>query len=518
MFSQLPRERYLPLLPFAPLIVVVIGLAAAATIALVGVGQLQRASDDAASLRSRALASTLAARLQKSNKDDREIVVARAARRSSAEILLVEDDGDIVIDQSLEKPDHERVSRMLRDAEGLDEGRVRRSRFAVRSLEAPFENQSVLVLVAAPDPADGTIGLSNAVAVLTLLLLSVAAAVALVFMRQTRDDVGYVRKRIADMAHEGPTDASSIGAPGATVPVRSLDQVGLLTAGLNQLIGRFAEAERGYRQDLIRAAQLDTERSQFLAGLSHELRTPLNAILGFTHLLETEEDGPLSDEAMESLEMIRTSGEHLKSLIDDILDMSAMETGQLRLSRLIVNANEVAGDVVREAMATIKDRDLELTVTGTERAFAWADPRRLRQVLTNLVSNACKATASGFVRVHVAHEDGMIVVSVADSGRGIEPAVLQSIFEPYRQAGEMATRRGGAGLGLAIAQRLVVLHGGTISATSEVGRGSVFVVTFPDETYSQTLPRDSLVPWSDGAPEVGAPVSRRPSIIDGDVE
>jgi len=330
--------------------------------------------------------------------------------------------------------------------------------------------------------------------------------VALLFMRAARDDVTYVKRHISEMVHAGVAEGAAEGATagGAAVAVRSLDQVGVLTGALNVLVERFATAQRSYRVDLRQAAQLDSERSQFLAGLSHELRTPLNAILGFNHLLEIEDDGPLSEDARDSLAMIRSSGEHLKSLIDDILDLSAAETGQLRLSRIVVDVFALAEEAVRQARATVGDRPIRLAVTGERHVYAWADPRRLRQVLTNLLSNALKATAQGEVVVTVdKHQDdpNMATVSIADTGRGIAAQALQAIFEPYQQAGDAAARRGGAGLGLAIARRLVLLHGGTIAAQSEPGRGSVFTVCFPDETHSAKLPRDSLVPWSDSPPQ-----------------
>jgi signal transduction histidine kinase len=287
------------------------------------------------------------------------------------------------------------------------------------------------------------------------------------------------------------------------VPLVSLDQMGLLTASLNTLIERFAAAERSYRADLGAAAQLDSERSQFLAGLSHELRTPLNAILGFTHLLESEHEGPLTPDAREALATIRTSGEHLKSLIDDILDLSAMETGQVRLSRTVVDVYALAEEVVREARATVKRRPVRLEVRGARDVFAWADARRIRQVMTNLVSNAVNATAEGSVVVTVAKQDDMARIQIADSGRGIAPDVLTTIFEPYKQAGDELARRGGVGLGLAITRRLVLLHGGTITAESAVLRGSLFVVCIPDETHSARVPRDSLVPFSEGHDELG---------------
>ncbi len=487
-----------PILPIAPLIVAVIAIATAATIATVAARQLQRTSDEAAALRSKALAATLAARIRAAPVERRPALLAQSTKITGAQFLVVDKDGNVLVDQNLAGLPRSEVMRLLAQAEGLTHLASGRARFAASSVSPPMEHLSVMAFVHAPSPAVGTVRMGNAVAVLTLLLLGVAVIVSLLFTRTARDDVTYVRQRIAEMARGG-ADPAALGA--GPVQLRSLDQVGLLTAALNNLIERFAAAERGYRDDLKAAAQLDTERSQFLAGLSHELRTPLNAILGFTHLLESEAEGPLSDDAKEALAMIRTSGEHLKSLIDDILDLSAMETGQLRLSREAVDVFHIAEEVVREAGVQVGDRPVTVGVNGLRGCFAWADPRRVRQVLTNLVSNALKATARGTVRVTVGTRGDMVVVKVADSGSGIEPAVLSKIFEPYQQAGDMATRRKGAGLGLAITRRLVLLHGGHIEAHSEVGRGSTFTVTFPDETHSTRVPRDSLVPWAD-APNI----------------
>lgn len=489
-----------PLLPIAPALVAVIGVATAVLLTSIAASQLQKTSDEAAAKRSAALAATLAARVRTAPPDYRDELLTRASKATGAVFLLVDQEGEVVGDPTTTRLDRGDVMRLMRSAEGLTELISGRARYAAATVSPPFQHLSVMAFVPAPTPAMGTGRLSNAVAVLTLLLLGIAVAVALIFTRTARDDVAYVKRRIADMARGGHEVGVAHAGP---VPLRSLDQVGLLTAALNNLIERFADAEEGYRQDLRAAAALDTERSQFLAGLSHELRTPLNAILGFTHLLESEDDGPLTDEAREALTMISSSGEHLKSLIDDILDLSAMETGQLRLSRVAVDMHDLAAEVVREVKATAKDRPLRFEIEGERGAYAWADRRRVRQVLTNLVSNAVKATAKGFIRVKVDKDGDMVRLQVSDSGRGIEPSVLSTIFEPYKQAGAVSTRRGGAGLGLAITRRLVLLHGGMVSAESELGKGSIFTVTLPDETAATHVPRDSLVPWSD-SPEAVA--------------
>jgi signal transduction histidine kinase len=317
--------------------------------------------------------------------------------------------------------------------------------------------------------------LFKAVAVLTLSLVVVAAIVAFVFSKNAEDDVEYVRERLGELAQEAG------GTLGAQIPIRTFDQVGVVTAAFNSLLERFAAAERAYRHDLQQAEALDLARARFLAMLSHELRTPLNAILGFADVLLSEADGPLTPSAREDLDTIRSSGEHLRSLIDDILDLSAMETGNLRLERRIVDVHEIAEQVLREAQPLVAGRRIVLRLESTPGVLAWADPRRVRQVLANLVGNAVKFTAEGRVSVSTRQGQGVAVVEVADTGPGIAEHELASVFLEYRQAGDASSRRKGTGLGLAIARRLVRAHDGEIELTSEVGRGSTFRVTLPSE-------------------------------------
>ena len=287
-----------------------------------------------------------------------------------------------------------------------------------------------------------------------------------------RSDVVYVRARIADMAREGATPS------GKPIVARSLDQVGLLTSAFNVLVDRFTAAEHAYRQDLAGALAYDRDRSAFLAALSHELRTPLNAILGFTDVLLSEVDGPLSDEAKENLEVVRNSGDHLKNLIDDILDLSALESGELTLNASSVDVHAIAADVLREAEVAAQDKPLELVLEGEE-AHAWADPLRVRQIIGNLVNNAVKFTAEGKVSVAVEQRRRFVAIVVADTGPGIAPEEQAAIFEEYQQVGDASARRAGTGLGLAITRRLAQMHGGFIELESEVGRGARFTIALP---------------------------------------
>jgi signal transduction histidine kinase len=276
---------------------------------------------------------------------------------------------------------------------------------------------------------------------------------------------------------------------GETVPVRTMDEIGALTSAFNQLVGRFLEAEKSYHANLDRARAADRDRAAFLAAVSHELRSPLNAILGFAELLVAEVDGPLSAESKEEVEQIRGSGAHLLELINDILEFSALEGGQLKLSRTSVDIGSVAAEVLREAAGVIQGRPVQVRLQGDTGVRIDADPKRLRQILTNLVGNAIKFTARGEVVVDIARQGAYAHIAVKDTGPGISEGERAVIFEDYKQTTDEKRRRRGTGLGLAIARRLVLMHGGVIQVDSTLGQGSTFRVLLPIEA-----PRSSKAP------------------------
>ncbi len=492
-----PSGRW-PLVPLAPLIVSVVALVAALLIGLVARKNLQLTSDSAAQVASKTLVAAVAQRLSATPPDGRTALLTQVSARSKAEYLLVDSRGIVTTSPGLLGLPAQDLFAYAQRGAGVSESEGRRVAFSGRTLNPPNEHLTLVALVEARSPAEGTSRLTNALVVLTLLMLLVAVGVALVFTGATRGDLRFIRQRIDELA-DRPPRGKGVNPRASAVPLRSFDQVGTLTSALNALVSRFSEAERGYQSDLVGAAHIDLERSEFLAGLSHELRTPLNAILGFAHLLESESDGPLSLGALEALAMIRAGGEHLKLLIDDILDLSAAETGQLRLTRTVVDVRVLAEAAVREATATIGSRPIALLVSEGPPALAWADGRRVRQVLTNLLSNALKATAQGEIKIRVESDPKAhsVVVFVSDTGRGIDAGVLGVIFEPYRQVGEESVRRGGVGLGLAIARQLVRLHGGSIEVKSELGVGTAFTLRLPDDSHALEVPRHSVVPWSE---------------------
>jgi signal transduction histidine kinase len=466
-----PKSK-LPLLALAPAVVVVVGIAAAVAIAAFGTAYLRHQSDASAQLKSRVLALTLAARLSATPEEDRPELMERAAQRSGAELLLVDQSGAIAVDATSGAPQKDRIVELLVEGDGEARTPLGKARFYSAALAAPNEHLSLLTLVSAPETPFATGSLMASVATLTTLLIGVAALVAFALTRDLDSDVRFVRERIVEMAHE------SAEPVGRHIPVRSVDQVGLLTSAFNLLVDRFTAAERAYRQDLAGALAYDRDRTAFLAALSHELRTPLNAILGFTDVLLSEVDGPLSPDALENLTIVRGSGQHLRSLIDDILDLSALESGELRLDCRVVDVFPVAAEVVREAEVTAGAKGLGIEISGKP-ATAYADARRVRQIVGNLVGNAVKFTERGNVHVRVDPRDGGVAIAISDTGPGIAPEEREAIFQEYWQSLDAERRRTGTGLGLAITRRLVQMHRGFIDLRSQLGKGSTFTVVLP---------------------------------------
>ena len=246
------------------------------------------------------------------------------------------------------------------------------------------------------------------------------------------------------------------------------------------------------------AVEASNMKSAFLANVSHEIRTPMNGVLGMTELLL---DMGLTEAQRECAEQVTRSGEQMLSLINDILDISKIETGHLELELADFELDETVKETcsVAGALARSKGLRLDLEIGAGVPPRVRGDGRRLGQILLNLVSNAVKFTATGAITVRVRATPGpqastAVRVEVADSGIGIDPANLERMFEPFTQADVSTTRQyGGTGLGLAIARELVELMGGAIGAESEPGRGSTFwfEVVLAAAEASATLPAAS---------------------------
>jgi signal transduction histidine kinase len=222
-------------------------------------------------------------------------------------------------------------------------------------------------------------------------------------------------------------------------------------------------------------------KSQFLANMSHELRTPLNAIIGYTEMMADGLYGDVSDKAQGVLERVQANGKHLLGLINDVLDLSKIEAGQLVLAVEEYAVVEMVAAVMAatESLARAKNLTLGSNV-APGLPTGMGDARRLTQVLLNLVGNAIKFTDQGGVEIRVVQRGDRFDIAVVDSGPGIAPADQAKIFEEFQQVDNTSTRKkGGTGLGLSISRRIVELHGGRITVESEVGKGSTFRISIP---------------------------------------
>jgi GAF domain-containing protein len=222
-------------------------------------------------------------------------------------------------------------------------------------------------------------------------------------------------------------------------------------------------------------------KSQFLANMSHELRTPLNAILGYAELLVDGIYGELSERARGVLERVQSNGKHLLGLINDVLDLSKIEAGQLTLTLEDYAMPAVVHSVVSATESLAKAKGLSLTAAvPRDLPLARGDERRLTQVLLNLVGNAVKFTDAGAIGITVEINNGWFDVAVRDTGPGIAKEDQARIFEEFQQVDSSSTRRkGGTGLGLSISRRIVEMHGGAITLESEPGKGSTFHAIIP---------------------------------------
>jgi signal transduction histidine kinase len=237
----------------------------------------------------------------------------------------------------------------------------------------------------------------------------------------------------------------------------------------------------------IELKQASRHKSQFLANMSHELRTPLTGILGYTDSALDGIYGEVPDRLRDVLRHVRHNGRHLLSLINDVLDLSKIEAGQLHLVLDDYSVRQLVEVVVGALQPLAAEKQLDLTFSlPDELPPARGDERRLAQVLLNLIGNAVKFTDAGAIRVEVVLHGEMLHISVSDTGPGIPVADQKQIFEEFYQVDTSSTRtKGGAGLGLSISRRIIDMHGGRLWVQSSSGTGSTFFVTIPVRVEEQ---------------------------------
>ena len=283
-----------------------------------------------------------------------------------------------------------------------------------------------------------------------------------------------------------------IAACRSTVQPFTEKQIGLLTTFADQAVIAI-ENVRLFDEIQDKSRQLEVasqHKSQFLANMSHELRTPLNAILGYTELMADGIYGQLPEKTMGVLQRLESNGRHLLGLINDVLDLSKIEAGQLVLELLDYSLEDIAQTVRSTLEPLAADKKLAFKVEVSPKLPAGhGDGRRLTQVLINLVGNAIKFTDAGDVVIRATATDGSFHLSVRDTGPGISAADQAKLFQEFQQADNAITRKkGGTGLGLAISKRIVEMHGGKIWLESQPGQGSTFTFSVPVRVERQVEP------------------------------
>jgi signal transduction histidine kinase len=274
--------------------------------------------------------------------------------------------------------------------------------------------------------------------------------------------------------------------------VKTGDEIEDLAEEFNRMSARLQEAYGGLEQKVAERTQelvalngqLDQAnrlKSQFLANVSHEFRTPMNAIIGFTRLVMRKTESQIPPLQHANLQKVLLSAEHLLTLINGLLDLAKIEAGRMEVFPVVFDLRELVQGAATTIEPMLKaDRVTLLTDVAPDIPPLLTDRDKLRQILMNLLGNAAKFTDEGTITVRAARVGAAVRIAVADTGIGMPAEALQYVFEEFRQVDMSSTRRhGGTGLGLAIVRRLTHLLGGQVTAESELGKGSTFVVTLP---------------------------------------
>jgi signal transduction histidine kinase len=265
------------------------------------------------------------------------------------------------------------------------------------------------------------------------------------------------------------------------IPVWGRDEVGQVAETFNEMAEAIQQRETNLQTARAQAERADQAKSAFLASMSHELRTPLNAVINFTHFVIDGDTGPVNEQQTELLTQVVNSGKHLLNLINDVLDMSKIEAGSLVLFiEDNIDLNALLQNAVSTGRSLLANKPVRLHIDIEDKLpLVRADRQRILQILLNIVSNACKFTEEGEIRVTALQANKEIVISIADTGPGIAPEDKAMVFEAFKQTTTGLRQGGGTGLGMPIARSLAEAHGGRLWLESEFGKGATFYIALP---------------------------------------
>lgn len=317
--------------------------------------------------------------------------------------------------------------------------------------------------------------LNNTVLIFTALTLLAISTIYIAIHRTTIRPLNQL-KAIAQTMTSGQYDERA--------PVTSHDEVGQLAIAFNEMATSIQQREISLKEAREQAEQADRVKSMFLANVSHELRTPLNAIINLTKFVALGMYGDVNDEQKETLHKVEASGKHLLNLINNVLDISKIESGSLEL---FVEDGVNIEEIIRLAIETAKGLLIQKPVVirsdiAPDLPLMTGDQQRIRQIVLNLLSNACKFTDEGEIVVRADCQNGEVTICVRDTGPGIDPKEQDIIFQVFRQAKAGVRKAEGTGLGLPISRRLAEAHGGRLWVNSVPGEGASFYIALPVES------------------------------------
>lgn len=241
------------------------------------------------------------------------------------------------------------------------------------------------------------------------------------------------------------------------------------------------EEKRKALEDKVLAESLNRAKSEFLANMSHELRTPLNSVIGYSDMMLEGYSGELNEKQIQYAYNISNSGKHLLSIINDILDLSKIEAGEMNIRYEMVSVKDTIAEVITVLRPLSFKRELSLEASHVEDIIIPADKSKLKQILFNLIGNAIKFTDRGGSVIISSYEEGnTLTILVKDTGIGISQEDQKKLFEPFKQLDSSLSRKHqGTGLGLSLVEKLAAMHNGAVSVESEVGKGSTFILSLP---------------------------------------